>query len=237
MARADATSADTASADAASADATQPVLWDLPVRVIHWALALCVPASWWTVEEGYMEQHAWIGYSVLVLVATRLVWGVVGSPQARFGDFLRGPRAILAYLRGAARDTPGHNPLGGWSSLALWLVLLAQAGSGLFNSDGILFDGPLYHAADTPITDFLGSVHAIAFNLLLGLIALHLTAVAYYQFIARERLLGPMLRGYAEGRYGTGAPRPWWWAVLIAAAFALVLWGVISLAPEPESYW
>lgn len=214
-----------------------PVLWDLPVRVIHWALAACVPAAWWTAEEGYMEQHSWIGYSVLVLVATRLVWGFVGSPQARFSDFLRGPRAAVAYLRGAARETPGHNPLGGWSSMALWLVLLSQAGSGLFNSDGILFDGPLYAAADTSVTDFLGSVHETAFNILLGLIALHLAAVAYYQFIARERLLGPMLRGHAEGRIGTGSPQPWWWAVVIAGFFALLLWGGISLAPEPETYW
>ncbi|MEQ8516113.1 MAG: cytochrome b/b6 domain-containing protein [Chromatocurvus sp.] len=218
-------------------ESAQPVLWDLPVRAIHWLLALCVPAAWWTAEEGYMEQHSWIGYSVLVLVTTRLVWGVVGSPQARFGDFLRGPRAALAYLRGAPPDTPGHNPLGGWSSMALWLVLLSQAGSGLFNSDGILFDGPLYHAADTGVTDFLGSIHELAFNILLGLIALHLAAIAYYQFIARQRLLGPMLRGYAEGRHGTGPARPWWWAVLIAGLLALLLWGVIAAAPEPESYW
>lgn len=220
-----------------SVDASRPVLWDLPVRFIHWALAACVPAAWWTADQGYMEQHSWIGYSVLVLVATRLAWGLAGSPQARFSDFLRGPRAALAYLRGAGCDTPGHNPLGGWSSLAMWLVMLSQAGSGLFNSDGILFDGPLYHAADSGVTDFLGSVHETAFNILLGLIALHIVAVAYYQFIARERLLGPMLRGYAQGRYGTAPPRPWWWAILIAGAFALLLWGVISMAPEPESYW
>ena len=215
----------------------RPVLWDLPVRVIHWALAACVPAAWWTADQGYMEQHSWIGYSVLIMVATRIVWGFVGSPQARFSDFLCGPRRILAYLRGGAQDTPGHNPLGGWSSMALWIALLSQAGSGLFNSDGILFDGPLYHAADASVTDYLGSIHETAFNVLLGLIALHITAVAYYQFIARQQLLWPMLRGYAEGRHGTGPARPWWWAVLIAGLFALLLWGVIEFAPEPESYW
>lgn len=221
----------------ANSERREPVLWDLPVRAIHWLLAACVPAAWWTAEEGYMEQHAWIGYSVLVLVATRIVWGFVGSPQARFSDFLRGPRAAWAYLKGGAPNTPGHNPLGGWSSVALWLVLLSQAGSGLFNSDGILFDGPLYHAADTAVTDYLGNVHDLAFNVLLGLVALHVAVVAYYQFFAHKRLLGPMLHGYAEGRHGTGPARPWWWALLIAGAFAALLWGVIELAPEPESYW
>lgn len=216
---------------------SEPVLWDIPVRVIHWALAACVPAAWWTADQGYMEQHSWIGYTVLVLVATRIVWGFVGSPQARFSDFLRGPRAAWAYLRGAPRETPGHNPLGGWSSMALWLVLLSQAGSGLFNSDGILFDGPFYHAADSTVTDYLGSIHETAFDVLLGLIALHLAAVAYYQFIARERLLGPMWRGAVEGRHGTGPARPWWWAALIAGLFAAMLWGAIQLAPAPTSYW
>lgn len=214
-----------------------PVLWDVPVRVIHWSLAACVPAAWWTADQGYLEQHSWIGYTVLVLVATRILWGFVGSPQARFSDFLRGPTAAWAYLRGAPRETPGHNPLGGWSSVALWLVLLSQAGSGLFNSDGILFDGPFYHAADTAVTDYLGSIHETAFDVLLALIALHLASVAYHQFIARERLLGPMLRGYVEGRHGTGPERAWWWALLIAGMFAAVLWGAVQLAPEPVSYW
>jgi cytochrome b len=205
--------------------------------VTHWLLAACVPLAWWTAEEGQMERHAWVGYTVLVLVCTRLVWGFVGSPQARFRDFLRGPRSALAYLRGAAPQTPGHNPLGGWSSLALWALLLTQAGSGLFNSDGILFDGPLYHAAGSAITDTLGAIHEQAFDILLGLIALHIAAIAYYQFIARQRLLGPMVKGYAENRYGTGPARPWWWAVLLAGVFSLTLWLIIGLAPEPESYW
>lgn len=216
---------------------SRPVLWDLPVRVMHWSLAVCVPAAWWTADQNHMEQHSWIGYTVLVLVATRLVWGFAGSPQARFSDFLRGPKAVWLYLRGAPRKTPGHNPLGGWSSMALWLVLLCQASSGLFNSDDILFDGPFYRAADTAVTDFLGGIHQTAFDILLGLIALHLAAVTYHQFIARERLLGPMLRGSVEGRHGTGPARSWWWALLIAGLLAGTLWAAIQLAPAPVSYW
>ena len=101
------------------------VLWDTPVRLIHWAILIILPISWWTAEEGYMDVHKWLGLSVLVLVLTRLCWGFVGSPQARFRDFVRGPGAVLAYLRGGSAGTPGHNPSGGWSAIfrALRLTL------------------------------------------------------------------------------------------------------------------
>lgn len=220
-----------------ASEAPRHPVWDLPVRFIHWAIALCIPLSWWTAEEAYYEQHAWLGYAVIVLVLTRLVWGLVGSPQARFGDFVRGPGAILAYLRTRERHTPGHNPLGALSALLLWAVLLAQAGSGLFNTDEIFFTGPLNPAVSSEVADKMGELHEVAFNVLLGLIALHLAAIAYYQFAVREPMLGPMWRGYGEGRHGTGPAVPWWRALLVAVVLGLALWGGLSMAPEPESYW
>jgi cytochrome b len=211
-------------------------LWDSPVRLIHWALALSLPLAWASAELGEMTVHAWVGYTVLCLVLTRIVWGVLGSPQARFADFIRGPRAILAYLRSGRRDTPGHNPLGGWSSVALWSLLLVQAGSGLFNSDEIFFDGPFYYAVDSAVTGFLGSVHDTAFNVLLAFVALHLASVAWYQYRG-ERLLGPMVHGAEPGREGTAPPAPGGRALLILLLIALALWMAVSLAPEPVSYW
>lgn len=211
-------------------------LWDAPVRLMHWALALCVPLAWASAELGEMTLHAWIGYTVLCLVVTRIAWGFLGSPQARFADFLRGPRGVLDYLRTGRRATPGHSPLGALSALALWLLLLAQAASGLFNSDGIFFDGPLYYAVDGAVADFLGSVHDAAFNVLLAFVALHLLAIAWYEYRG-ERLLGPMVRGAEPGRQGTGPAAPGGRALLLLLLTALALWVLISLAPEPVTYW
>jgi cytochrome b len=94
-----------------------------------------------------MQIHQWSGMTLLTLVLFRLLWGVLGSTRARFADFVRGPRAVLAYarelLRGRAPFTAGHNPLGGWMVLALLASLLMQAGTGLFANDDIMIEGPL----------------------------------------------------------------------------------------------
>jgi cytochrome b len=212
-------------------------LWDLPVRVFHWSLVVLLPLAWWTGEEGNFDWHSWVGYSLLVLVVTRIVWGVVGSRHARFSDFLKGPGAIRGYLNGEPATTPGHNPLGGWSVVALLSVLLLQAVSGLFNSDDVLYNGPLYYAASTDFRDTMGVIHELAFDALVVLLVLHLLAVAYYQFRRRQPLVQAMLRGQAEGKAGREAPRPWWLAVLIAGLLALLLWWGLSLAPEPPRMW
>ena len=212
-------------------------VWDLPVRVFHWSLVVLIPLAWWTGEEGKFDWHSWVGYSLLILVVTRIVWGVVGSRHARFTDFLRGPGAIRGYLKGEPAATPGHNPLGGWAVVALLSVLLLQAVSGLFNSDDVLYNGPLYYAASTGFRDTMGEVHEVAFDALVVLLVLHLVAVAYYQFRRRQPLVQAMLRGRAASKEGREAPRPWWIAVLIAGVLALLLWWGLSLAPEPPRMW
>lgn len=214
-------------------------LWDRAVRSIHWLFVPLLAGAWWTAEEGHMQWHQWCGLSILVLVLTRLLWGFVGSPQARFADFLRGPRAVLAYLRGAPAGTPGHNPLGGWSTLALLLLLLAQALTGSFSADGVLFDGPFHYVFDSSVTDVLAQIHETLFNVLLALVGLHVLAILFYEKVRDQRLLWPMIVGAMPGRReGTGPARPLYLALLIAAVLALGLWALIELAPEPPpSFW
>lgn len=222
-------------------DSEQPgfVLWDWPVRLIHWVIVLLLPASWWTAEEGYLTVHQWLGLSLLVLVLTRLCWGFLGSPQARFRDFLRGPRTVLAYLRGAPSATPGHNPAGGWSVVLLWSLLLAQALTGTVNSDDVLYTGPFYYVFDSSIADALAELHEPIFKLILAFVAFHVGAVVFYERRRDQRLLKPMLTGRAEGREGTGPSQPLYKAIILALVLAALLWGLMELAPEPPPafYW
>jgi cytochrome b len=208
-------------------------LWDLPTRVFHWLIVCCVPLAWWSAEQEYYDVHQWTGYTVLVLVVTRVAWGFIGSRHSRFADFLVGPRSALAYLRGRGARGKGHNPLGGWSVLLLLSLLLAQAISGLFNSDDVLFSGPFYFWADGSFRDAMGVVHDVAFNVLLAMMALHILAVCYYQLRQKEKLVQAMVRGSAVGREGNEAPVGWWRALLVAALLALMLWWAIEQAPQP----
>ena len=209
-------------------------LWDLPTRLFHWAIVGCLPLAWWSAEEGNYELHEWVGYAVIVLVVSRIIWGFVGSRHSRFSDFLSGPGRVLAFLKGEGNAGPGHNPAGGWSVLVLLSLLLLQPLSGLFNSDDVLFSGPLYYAASGDFRDAMGQVHDIAFNLLVAMVCLHIVAVLYHQFVRREPLVPAMLKGRAPGRVGLVSPAPWWLALLILLAVAGALWFGLSLAPEPE---
>lgn len=208
-------------------------LWDIPTRVFHWTVVCCLPLAWWSAEEGRFDVHQWIGYTVLVLVISRFVWGFVGSRHSRFTDFLVGPGKIAAYLRGRGSASVGHNPLGGWSVVALLTLLLLQAISGLFNTDDVFFSGPLYYWAGSEFRDAMGVVHEVAFNALLALVFIHIAAVLFHQFKRRENLVQAMVRGRAVGREGTERPVAWWWAVLLAALVALSLWWMLGLAPQP----
>lgn len=183
----------------------------------------------------YYTVHEWSGYTVIVVVVSRIIWGFVGSRHSRFTDFLVGPARLRDYLKGGPAASAGHNPLGGWSVLLLLTLLLLQAGSGLFNSDDVLFQGPLYYWGGDAFRDAMGVVHEMAFNGLLALISLHILAVLYHQLRRKEKLLQAMLRGSAEGREGREAPAPWWWAALLVALVALALWWGLAQAPQPAA--
>lgn len=219
---------------------TRYPLWDWPVRCFHWALVLAIPLAWWTAEEGHLLWHERLGYAVIVLVVFRLAWGFWGSHAARFGVFLRGPGTVARYLRNGmseAGQPAGHNPLGGWSVVALLGLVLLQAVSGLFNSDDILFDGPLHHLASSEWQDRFGVIHELAFNGLLALVALHILAVAWHQWARGEKLLQAMLRGRAEGREGVAPPAPAWLALCFVALAGAGLWLLLELVPAPVSPW
>jgi cytochrome b len=176
-------------------------VWDLPVRLFHWAvLALCA-FSWWSAERGglMLKYHFWSGYALLTLVLFRILWGLFGSETARFGDFLHGPRRVLATLRELPGPRPlrvaGHNALGGWMVLALLVVLLLQAGSGLFANDDLFNEGPLYRHVGKSVSDWLTGFHHTNFTALLALVALHVLGVGWHRLRKGERLVAAMIHG------------------------------------------
>jgi cytochrome b len=219
-----------------SSEETFP-LWDIPTRLFHWGLVVCIPLAWWSAEEENYEVHEWTGYTLLVLVVSRIIWGFVGSRHSRFSDFLAGPGKVAAYVREGASDSAGHNPLGGWSVVVLLLLVLAQAVSGLFNSDDILFSGPLYYAVSDATTGLMGTVHDLAFDGLLVMVALHVVAVLYHQFGRGEKLVPAMVRGRADGRSGMAPAAPLWRFLVVLAMTAGALWLGLEQAPEPVPMW
>jgi cytochrome b len=173
------------------------LVWDVPTRLFHWTLLSLFALSWWSAEQREMEWHQWSGHAVLALLAFHILWGFIGSNTARFSSFVRSPSQVLFYVRSKDRaGSVGHNPLGGYSVIALLIVLVTQVTSGLFavDVDGIE-SGPLSFLVTFDAGRSAAFVHEVSFNLLLALIALHLLAIAYYTVIARQPLIRRMVTG------------------------------------------
>jgi cytochrome b len=175
----------------------EPV-WDLPVRLFHWSIVAFIGLSWWTAKNGFGLVHFWSGYALLFLLVFRILWGFAGSSTARFATFVRGPAAVAAYLRGGRQARAGHSPIGALSVLAILLALLVQIATGLVQIDDEDFiEGPLSGLVGFDTAVLAHEVHEASFNVLLGLIALHLLAIAYYQLVRRRPLVRPMVTGRA----------------------------------------
>ena len=206
-------------------------IWDAPTRLFHWLLVVLVALLWWSAEEEKLDLHLTLGLVILGLLVFRLLWGLFGSSTARFANFVRGPRAMLAYLSGRAGFVLGHNPLGALSVVALLGLVSVVVGLGLFagDEDG-LYSGPLAHLIDPDLSEELTDLHEDSFNVLLVLIAIHVAAIVYYRLIKRDDLVTPMVTGMREAPEGTApmVAASWWRFALAVAAAAGIAWWIAS---------
>jgi len=185
------------------AEGLHPVrVWDWPTRLFHWALALCVVAAVVSAKVGgnAMEWHFRLGLAVLALLVFRLLWGVVGGRWSRFASFVHGPATLLRYVRGQTRPQElldvGHSPTGALSVFALLGLLAVQVVTGLVADDEIASTGPLIRFVASATSLAATSWHKSWGQwLLLGLVALHVAAIAVYRLVHRRDLVTPMLVG------------------------------------------
>ena len=186
-------------------------IWDLPTRLFHWLLVVCITGAVICVNIGgyWMQWHAYCGYAAFSLVLFRVLWGFIGAAHSRFIHFIPSPQRLIAFLGGKVGSGLGHNPLGSLSVIALLVVVGIQASTGLFTDDDIAFQGPLAKYVPNATVSLLSSIHALNSNILFGLIGLHLLAIAYYQWVKRASIVMPMIQGDKEvdlERDGSGLP-------------------------------
>ena len=190
------------------------LVWDLPVRLFHWLLVLCFAGAWLTAEsEHWRLVHVTLGYTMAALVAFRIVWGLLGTRYARFSSFVRGPSAVLAYLRSLSGPKPehhtGHNPAGALAIVGLLALIAVTTATG-------------WAAYREIAGDWLEEVHEVAANGLLGLVIIHLIGVAVGSWVHRENLVRSMLTGRKPVPPVEGIRRGW------ATVAALMLAGVLG---------
>jgi len=214
------------------------LIWDAPLRVFHWTLLALVVFSVVTAYVGgsWMEWHMRSGYAIVALLAFRIAWGAVGTRHARFASFVRGPGAIVQYLRtlggGAHPVSVGHNPLGALSVLALIAVVGVQAGTGLFANDDIFTEGPLAKLVSKAASDQATTIHYWNQWALYALVAMHVLAVLAHRVRFGDDLVGPMIAGTkalpARFAQQDAGPTPVGRAIVVAALAAALAWYVTT---------
>lgn len=175
-------------------------VWDLPTRIFHWALVVCVVALVTSAQIGgeAMPWHFRFGYAVLSLLLFRFVWGVVGGHWSRFASFFYSPATVFRYVKGYRQPEHaiGHNPMGAASVFALLGFLLIQVASGLISDDEIAATGPLAKFVSNATVSIATFYHKdIGKLILIGLVVLHIGTILFYLFKRGENLVRPMILG------------------------------------------
>ena len=199
------------------------LVWDLPLRVFHWLLAGSFVGAFLTAEsERWRDVHAVLGYTVLAMVAFRLLWGVFGTRYARFDALPLAPQRALAYLKSLVSGRPehhvGHNPAG---SLAIYALLALAAGTALTGLAAFADIGG----------EWLGELHEGIANTMLAVVIFHIAGVVVGSLAHRENLAAAMLTGRKRGTPGAGIGQP---RRLVAATLIAVVMGFwTGLVPTP----
>jgi cytochrome b len=212
-------------------------VWDLSVRFFHWALVASIGFLWYSGETGgtAMDWHVYVGYFVLGLIIYRVIWGFIGSRYARFGQFVTGPFVTLKYgaqfLIGREKEHLSHNPLGSWMVLILLTVIFLQAATGLFASDDIFIEGPLYSLVPSDIAGMLTKIHHFNFNVILACIALHIAAVLVHLVFKREHLARSMVTGYktSKNHEAVSIKEPFIRMSIVAIIAIAAVYGIVQL--------
>jgi cytochrome b len=162
-------------------------VWDPLVRIFHWSLVLAFFSAYLLGDDGG-SLHQAFGYTVLGLVAFRLVWGAVGSRHARFSNFVPSPRRLLAYFKDmlAGREARhlGHNPAGAAMIVALLLMLASTGLTGWLQTTDAWWG-----------SEAMEEVHEVLANGTLLLVALHVLGVLYSSLRHHENLVRAMVTG------------------------------------------
>jgi cytochrome b len=204
--------------------ATQRILvWDIPTRLFHWLLAASFAGAYLTSEsERLAAIHVACGYALLGLIGFRLIYGLVGSRYSRFAEFVRGPDAVIGYLKSLLSDHPqrfvGHNPAGAVAVVLLLALGLATGASGfaMYNELG---------------GEWLEEVHEACANAMLAVVVIHVLGVIVSSVLHRENLVRAMVSGYKEGEPEEGIARSHgFFALLLAAAVAALAWSSTQIA-------
>lgn len=205
-------------------------VWDNFTRIYHISQAVLLGLLWYSGEQGDFENHFIYGFILLALVTTRLIWGFIGSQSSRFSHFIKLPWQLpFNDKKALLHSNHGHSPVAGYMVIALLITISVQLTSGLFATDDVLAEGPLYYYFSDDVLEFFDSLHASNFDVLLVLAVVHIIAGIFHQMTGDNVITGILL-GKKKVDPALSHTKLFWrssfialiiWAALVAGVFYL----------------
>lgn len=184
-------------------------VWDGFVRIFHWTVVILFFCNYFLDGRDQLFErggtaHRYAGYIVLGFVLARLIWGFIGTKNAKFKNFIPTPTQFMTYckelLSGKHPYHEGHNPAGAVMIVCLLTGLILTGLTGWLASLADAMDG--WEASVAMATDFVdwGGVHEFFVNLTMLGAGIHILAVIVVSHLDRENLVHAMLSGYKKKR-------------------------------------
>jgi len=220
-------------------------VWDEFIRLFHWSLVIAVSFA---AYSGFLLGGTWItahiaaGTVAAVLIFARILWGIWGTPAARFEYFVAGVKETFHHIRELRSPNPtrhvGHNPLGALMIVTLIGVIFLLSASGLAILGGVFKVGPLAPDVTYQIGVTTKFVHKLLAIGLLALVAMHIGGAIFESFRNRENLIHSMITGHKEIREGDHPlPKVNAWPIFTILVFAagtgFMFWNGSLLATRP----
>lgn len=175
------------------------MIWDLNIRIFHLMLIITVIISIISGKFSYFYIHEISGITLFFLILFRIYWGFFGGYYSKFKNFNLNKNSLFNYFKNKEKKYFGHNPLGSLSIFSIFVLILLTSLSGMFSSDDIFYDGPFVKLAPQLVGIFT-NIHDILHYFLYLLIILHLSAVSYYQFFLKEKIINQMIDGKSKDK-------------------------------------
>ena len=175
------------------------MIWDLNIRIFHLMLIITIIISIISGKFSYFYIHEISGITLFFLILFRIYWGFFGGYYSKFKNFNLNKNSLFNYFKNKEKKYFGHNPLGSLSIFSFFVLILLTSLSGMFSSDDIFYDGPFVKLAPQLVGIFT-NIHDILHYFLYLLIILHLSAVSYYQFFLKEKIINQMIDGKSKDK-------------------------------------
>ena len=173
-------------------------VWDPLLRIFHWSLVLFFSLAYIT-EDDWLNLHVIAGYTIMMLIAFRAIWGLIGPRYARFTQFIKSPSRILTYgkemLRFKVPHYLGHNPAAAAMivSLLLSIIMVCFSGMVIIAAEG---QGPLANTIFATVNaEWMEEIHEFLASFTLVLVFMHVAGVLFSSLLEGQNLVKSMITG------------------------------------------